>query len=468
MKVKELQQELRKRNLDTKGLKKDLRARLIKSMEEELAGSDVEMKEEIMQAKTAPKQEVPSPESQPEVQYIQMVVPSKGDQLQVVEQNSTGVNIDQEEIKVVTSPMQVSPTKKLSPKRSRSPFRVVQSKVQSAIKIFSAKKKSPYRQVSNDDEGSFAKLDLPNISNNVGKSDAKELDFDAHVQKEPSQFTTKHSRSKLNTAYLLSKSTNISSQPSSLSGGKSTGSTSALSESVKAKNEERRAKLQARMRENSNKSKPTKPSVPGAILQASSVKKEGPVRKNLAEQIREKALKTSAETEPRIPPADTAMKAPSNTSVSEAKENTLQSLAVFPKTSPPPPSKPQSKLSKTPPLARHSPKRSVLSPMDTYEMTDHEGDSDSDSECEKSMKRVPEWAQHKQLLAALEKQCRKGPGLTDPDEVFGEVQTCNLEMIFASSKNSRFRNRTSSGNWEKDRVTAHEKMAYKRRMGYIA
>ncbi len=53
----------------------------------------------------------------------------------------------------------------------------------------------------------------------------------------------------------------------------------------------------------------------------------------------------------------------------------------------------------------------------------------------------------------------------DPDEIFHEVLTCDLEAIFGQRK-KRYAKRASTGNWTKDRVTASEKLVYKRKMGY--
>jgi len=71
------------------------------------------------------------------------------------------------------------------------------------------------------------------------------------------------------------------------------------------------------------------------------------------------------------------------------------------------------------------------------------------------------------LLPALERQFAEGKDRFDPDEIFPEVQTCDLQAIF-DSKRTRYIRRTSSGNWTKDRVTAVEKLTYKRAMGYSA
>ena len=124
-------------------------------------------------------------------------------------------------------------------------------------------------------------------------------------------------------------------------------------------------------------------------------------------------------------------------------------------------------------VKKASPKKVVkpLSPMQTYEMSDREeeesdSDSDSDEEYERQRpkKQVPEWAQKSNLHRALERQFADGPHRMDPDKIFGECLTCNLEQIF-DKKKSRYQRRTSSGNWSKDHVTLTEKRTYKKTMG---
>mmetsp|Transcript_37029 Transcript_37029/g.66647 ORF Transcript_37029/g.66647 Transcript_37029/m.66647 type:complete len:622 (+) Transcript_37029:243-2108(+) len=117
------------------------------------------------------------------------------------------------------------------------------------------------------------------------------------------------------------------------------------------------------------------------------------------------------------------------------------------------------------------PEEKPLSPMQTYEMSDREEESDSESESDDEYekpgpkKNIPEWAQKANLHRALERQFADGPDRQDPDKIFGEVITCNLEEIF-DKKKSRYQRRTSSGNWTKDHVTLAEKLTYKRVMGY--
>jgi Inner centromere protein, ARK binding region len=96
-----------------------------------------------------------------------------------------------------------------------------------------------------------------------------------------------------------------------------------------------------------------------------------------------------------------------------------------------------------------------------YEMTDGEYDSDDDdASAARASKRIPDWARSANLTKALEVQYSKNFSI-DPDELFGEVETCNLEAIFGLTY-PKFRRRNSSGDWTKHRVTSEEKRMYKR------
>lgn len=113
----------------------------------------------------------------------------------------------------------------------------------------------------------------------------------------------------------------------------------------------------------------------------------------------------------------------------------------------------------------------LRSPLSTYEISDRE-DSDSDdsddSEYSKKgvKKKVPNWAQKQNLIKALHAQYdTEQSERFDPDSIFPEVETCDLAAIFNKNK-SRYKKRTSTGNWLKDRVTVAEKLTYKRNMGY--
>ena len=109
-----------------------------------------------------------------------------------------------------------------------------------------------------------------------------------------------------------------------------------------------------------------------------------------------------------------------------------------------------------------------MSPLDTYQMSDRE-DSDSyesddgPKKKKKKKKKFPAWAQKENLIPALKKQYDENGDRLDPDLLFPEVETCDLEAIF-DKKESRFNKRNSSGDWTKDQVTAAEILTYKRTM----
>lgn len=104
--------------------------------------------------------------------------------------------------------------------------------------------------------------------------------------------------------------------------------------------------------------------------------------------------------------------------------------------------------------------------FDTYEISDREDDESdyaSESDGEQSSrrdKRIPDWALPQNLNIALANQMASD---TDPDDIFGEVETCDLEAIF-DRKKQRYKKRASSGNWTKDGATEKEKIAYKESM----
>ena len=111
-------------------------------------------------------------------------------------------------------------------------------------------------------------------------------------------------------------------------------------------------------------------------------------------------------------------------------------------------------------------KQKALSPMDTYEMSDREesdsGEESDEHEYKSSNKKIPKWALKNNLLPALEKQFINGP---DPDKIFHQVSSCDLEAIFGERK-KQYRKRASTGNWKKDGVTREELDAYRKTMNY--
>ena len=101
-----------------------------------------------------------------------------------------------------------------------------------------------------------------------------------------------------------------------------------------------------------------------------------------------------------------------------------------------------------------------------YELSDREDSSDSESDDESTHgKRVPEWARAPQLEAALRAQYGSAP--IDPDSIFPEVTTVDLSKVFqVPSRSRRMGYRTSSGNWQWDRVTQREKLEYRNAMNF--
>jgi activator of HSP90 ATPase len=188
-------------------------------------------------------------------------------------------------------------------------------------------------------------------------------------------------------------------------------------------------------------------------------------RKLLAAQMREKAaIKFNKKNE-------MAVKATASTQQVDAPPlaKPVDPSGKLASTSDRTPAEPKSGKTTSTPASTTS-QQSVLSPLDTYEMSDREqseSDSDSENETRKDKKRVPSWAQKPNLIPALEKQYTATSSKFDPDEIFGEVQTCDLQAIF-DQKKARYQRRTSSGNWNQDRATAAEKLTYKRKLGFTA
>lgn len=105
---------------------------------------------------------------------------------------------------------------------------------------------------------------------------------------------------------------------------------------------------------------------------------------------------------------------------------------------------------------------------ESYEMSagkNERRDDSSDSEEERARRRrkhVPGWARSANLPHALSSETR------DPDTIFERVHTLNLDEVFeGQTMKKRFRARTSSGAWVRDRLTAQEEMQYKKAAGFI-
>merc|ERR1711957_1022635 len=83
----------------------------------------------------------------------------------------------------------------------------------------------------------------------------------------------------------------------------------------------------------------------------------------------------------------------------------------------------------------------VLSPMDTYEISDREDsdsseeeDSDDEDDDNKKKKRVPSWAQRNKLLPMLEKQFLEGPGRMILMKYFQKYQHAILKKFLIKRK----------------------------------
>ncbi|MBW0473374.1 hypothetical protein O181_013089 [Austropuccinia psidii MF-1] len=93
---------------------------------------------------------------------------------------------------------------------------------------------------------------------------------------------------------------------------------------------------------------------------------------------------------------------------------------------------------------------------------DSEYSDDDESEHERKEAQLPSWAQSPALREALENQKK-----VNPDDVFGgTIPPPRMDEIFRG-RASRFRNRTSSANWNGvDGLTNLEEIEYAKRMGY--
>jgi len=102
---------------------------------------------------------------------------------------------------------------------------------------------------------------------------------------------------------------------------------------------------------------------------------------------------------------------------------------------------------------------------DNYELSDAGENSDEEQQVDRSHKKVPKWCDNYLKLLARQE-------FVDPDTIFtGRVPSINMDEIFTQDlydqvgKARPKRQRGSSGDWGKDRLTAKEIRAYKNRMG---
>ena len=94
---------------------------------------------------------------------------------------------------------------------------------------------------------------------------------------------------------------------------------------------------------------------------------------------------------------------------------------------------------------------------------DEEGGGEAKASCN-----IPEWARGAPLKEALTKQFGLDGGFpVNPDTIFAEVQTCNLEEIFGPKPDKPYyKKRGSSAHWSADEVTSVEIRKYQQAMRY--
>eukprot|EP00978_Attheya_sp_CCMP212_P032601 scaffold128088_cov41-Attheya_sp.AAC.2 len=93
--------------------------------------------------------------------------------------------------------------------------------------------------------------------------------------------------------------------------------------------------------------------------------------------------------------------------------------------------------------------------------TSYEEDSDKDEEdsmYQTYVANVPEWAQNPNLQSAFKRQLLNSFG---SDQMFHDVETCNLESIFGT-KEARYRDRSSTGDWPEEGLLERSKLVNKR------
>jgi hypothetical protein len=114
--------------------------------------------------------------------------------------------------------------------------------------------------------------------------------------------------------------------------------------------------------------------------------------------------------------------------------------------------------------AKQAAAQAAADEYDSYCMSEpeeQEVDYSDEEENSKPAKRVPAWAAKENLRAALRNQAELK---IDPDGIFFECNTCSLEDIFQRSS-TRYHKRTSSANWNDDKLSIYDKLVYKRSVG---
>mmetsp|Transcript_922 Transcript_922/g.1952 ORF Transcript_922/g.1952 Transcript_922/m.1952 type:complete len:625 (-) Transcript_922:170-2044(-) len=501
LKVVELKKELKARGQDTSGLKKDLRNRLINTMLDDIQGEQLQyasalnklhltsiiVEESFEEQKESPDNKVVSKDLREkdklEEKRVARSLPTENEKFGQGQRN------------ISTTSMQVEHHCEVTEQAQKLPKQIFEDLVPSDQKQKQEQEQEKSRQTSmhkrplKTQEGSLAAIrEMHVVTSNISdscnksnpqsdeeKSELTEIKVNklSQVKKEgansedvtrPSSEVSCSSKTSGNSVKdMVSKFSGFSSSHSSSNNG------SALSKGLQAKKEARQAKI-AEMRAKAQ-------SKPGTSTKVALTSKEftstlsslnattsiaSAQKKNLATQMREKAAArafqnkiTNSVSKIGSKPLSTSNNHRhlpfTNTSINTVSDSLGATL-------------------KQPPLIKKPLK--ILSPLDTYEISDREDsetdDSDSESDNDKPKKKIPTWAQRANLYSALEEQYNGqiGSMKVDPDDIFHEVKSCDLEAIFGPKKSKLYKKRASSGNWVNDQVTVAEKLIYKREMGF--
>jgi len=492
MKVAELKKELKARGQDTNGLKKDLRNRLINAILEDIRLEKVQAISAQNKLYSAPESvivEEPQEEQEESSDSInvskdsrekvemeeEIIVPRQlpMDNGEISQQSQRKESISSMEVEHHSEPIEqaqettkdyftnlVSSEQKKEQAQNRPKF--IPKKPESSLSAIKEIDAVTSNSTSAQAPDAEAKFELTEMKM---KKFSKESDMSEAVSGPPSEVSYSSLASGNSVKDMVSKFSGFSSGLSSSNTG------SALSKGLQAKKEARQAKI-AEMRAKAQ-SKPvtatkvalTSKEYSSTLSSLNATASTASAKKNLATQMREKAAARAFQNKA----ANSVSKTGSKTMTTSSNKrhlpltnNSNHSNSAVPDV--------LGATLKQPQLMKKPSK--VLSPMDTYEISDREDsdtdDSDSESENEKAKKKIPSWAKRENLYSALEEQYngRIGSVKVDPDNIFAEVQSCDLEAIFGPKKSKLYKRRASSGNWANDQVTVAEKLVYKREMGF--
>jgi hypothetical protein len=118
-----------------------------------------------------------------------------------------------------------------------------------------------------------------------------------------------------------------------------------------------------------------------------------------------------------------------------------------------------------------SPERAEQYPIDDGDSSGSDSGTDDEDKEDRKKNQIPQWARGNDLKEALERQFGfHGHTPVDPDTIFFEVSTCNLEEIFGQKegKFGSYAKRNSTGKWDADELSLVEKRKYRSQMGYAA